>query len=251
MPTYSYSRLNAFENCPYQYKLRYIDCIKVERDTIERFLGNTVHSTLEYLYKDMLKGNKRELEMVLKLYRWYWEKDFNKNIVIVKRQYGVDHYRKIGEKCIERYYGKHFPFNKNKILGLEEKISIKVDKEGKYALTGVVDRIDETPDGIIEIHDYKTGMTLPSQQGIEKETQLALYQVGLRDKYGNEKQIDLVWHYLMFGHEFVLRKTDDQLDVAIKKTVEIIERVENTKDFPPKKGPLCNYCDYYEGECKA
>lgn len=248
MPVYSYSRLNTFENCSLQYKLRYIDCIKVKRDTIERYLGNTVHSTLEYLYNDVILGNQRDLHLVIKLYRWFWDKHFHNDIVIVKKQYDVDHYKKIGEKCIERYYNKHFPFNKNKILGLEEKINIKADKEGKYCLTGVIDRIDETPDGKIEIHDYKTGMTLP--KNIEKENQLPLYNIGLKDKLGHDRQITLIWHYLMFGHEFVLEKTEEQLNKVLDETIGIIQKVESTKEFLPKKGPLCNYCDYYQGDCK-
>ena len=52
MPTYSHSRVTTFENCPYQYKLRYIDKIKPEiPTTIEAFMGGIVHQALEDLYK--------------------------------------------------------------------------------------------------------------------------------------------------------------------------------------------------------
>jgi hypothetical protein len=41
MSIYSHSRLATYESCPQQYKLRYIDMIKVEGyQTIEQFLGD-------------------------------------------------------------------------------------------------------------------------------------------------------------------------------------------------------------------
>lgn len=252
MNIYSYSKLNTFKNCPYQYKLRYIDLIKVEKETIERFLGSTIHLTLEYLYKDIKEGKRRDVESVVNLYHWLWDKNFNDKIFIVKKDYNFNHYREIGEKCIKRYYSKHFPFNKNKIIGLEEKIYIKVDSSNKYLLSGVVDRIDETPEGNIEIHDYKTGMRLPTQKEIEEEEQLSLYHIGVRDALGySNKRITLVWHYLMFGQEFILHKSDEELNETKNKIVKIIEEIENTKEFIAIKGPLCNYCEYYGEICKG
>jgi len=53
MATYSHSRVSTYENCPYQYKLKYIDKVKVDvPTTIECFMGDLVHQTLEKLYKD-------------------------------------------------------------------------------------------------------------------------------------------------------------------------------------------------------
>ena len=53
MAIYSHSKISSFENCPYQYKLKYIDKEKPEiENTIEAFMGDIVHKTLEKLYKD-------------------------------------------------------------------------------------------------------------------------------------------------------------------------------------------------------
>lgn len=44
MTTYSHSRVSTFENCPYQYKLKYVDKIEVNiPTTIEAFMGGIVH----------------------------------------------------------------------------------------------------------------------------------------------------------------------------------------------------------------
>ena len=53
MAVYSHSRLECYENCPLQYKLRYLDRIKAERDSIEAFLGSRFHEVMEKLYADL------------------------------------------------------------------------------------------------------------------------------------------------------------------------------------------------------
>ena len=51
MVIYSHSRLSTFEQCPFKFKLRYIDKIIPEiENTIESFLGGIVHETLEWIY---------------------------------------------------------------------------------------------------------------------------------------------------------------------------------------------------------
>jgi putative RecB family exonuclease len=246
---YSNSKLGTFENCPFSYKLRYIDKIKVDKDTIERFLGNVVHSTLEYTYrKANYEGMKPEKEKVAALFHWYWKKDWNDRIFIVKKQYSAEHYRSIGEKCILRYYDRFAPFTQNKILVLEQKVEILLDAKGEHKMTGIIDRIDETPAGEIEIHDYKTGMTPPSQQDIEEERQLALYQIGVMEFTG-PKKVTLMWHYVMSGLDFSTTKDAEQLEQVKKDALEVIEKIEGTTEFLKHPGPLCNYCEYFGGHC--
>lgn len=39
-------------------------------------------------------------------------------------------------------------------------VTFNLDKEGLYRITGFIDRLDKTHDGVFEIHDYKTGNSL-------------------------------------------------------------------------------------------
>jgi len=67
LPTYSHSKLSTYENCPRQYKLRYIDRIKPpeEEEGIEAFLGSRVHEALEKLYKELILTKINALEDLL------------------------------------------------------------------------------------------------------------------------------------------------------------------------------------------
>ncbi len=69
MTTYSHSRLSTFENCKYKYKLQYIDKIKVDvPTTVEAFMGDLVHQTLEKLYTDLKFQKLNTLKGLLKFY---------------------------------------------------------------------------------------------------------------------------------------------------------------------------------------
>ena len=64
MPTFSNSRLSAYENCPMQYRLKYVDEVAVPpRESVEAYLGKRVHEALEFLYVRIGDGYKPPLHL--------------------------------------------------------------------------------------------------------------------------------------------------------------------------------------------
>jgi putative RecB family exonuclease len=52
MPSFSHSKIGAYEASKLRYKFAYIEKIKVEaEDTIETYLGSMMHEALEKLYR--------------------------------------------------------------------------------------------------------------------------------------------------------------------------------------------------------
>jgi len=87
MVIYSHSKLSAFEQCPLKFRFKYIDKIKPEiEQTIEGFLGNKVHEVLETIYNETAKGREFKLDEVIQIYLENWNKDFNPNIKIIKKE---------------------------------------------------------------------------------------------------------------------------------------------------------------------
>ena len=115
MTVYSHSRLSTFEQCPYKFKLRYIDKVKTEvEESVEAFMGVRVHETLEKLYSDLRYQKKNTLEDLLAFLHDKWEKNWNESIVIVKREYTKDNYLKMAEKFVSDYYKQYEPFDQAK-----------------------------------------------------------------------------------------------------------------------------------------
>ena len=83
---YSHSRLECFKQCPLRYKFRYIEKIKVEKKSIEGFLGSKVHETLEWLYHQVKKEKIPTIDEMIIHYATNWEKDFNSEIYFIVKK---------------------------------------------------------------------------------------------------------------------------------------------------------------------
>lgn len=245
MSVYSHSCLSCFEQCPQKYKLSYIDKVETEiEESIEAFLGSRVHETLEKLYRDLQHQKNNSIEDLLTFLKTEWQKNWNDSIVIVKEDYGPDNYLKMAEKYIADYYKRYHPFNQGKIIALEDLIRINLDGSGNYKLQGYIDRLSETKDGHYEIHDYKTNSRLPLPDYLRQDRQLALYSIGVKDKYPDTKNIRLVWHFLAFDKEVDSTRTDKELDKLKRDTIQLIDKIESEEDFPANPSLLCDWCEF-------
>lgn len=237
---YSYSAISSFENCPLQFKLAYIDRVTPLRKNIESFLGIRVHETLEKLYRDKLYEKHNSLDDLLSFYNGRWEREMCSTIFVTK-DYGMDNYRKMGERYITDYYERYKPFDEGKTIALEKKVFFPLNET--YWITGVIDRITEV-EGVYEVHDYKTSLYFPTKKEVENDCQLSLYALALDHLYGVE-DIELVWHFLAFDREIRLRKESyERAREELLKKIETIEKAKASEEFPPKESSLCPYCSY-------
>lgn len=245
MTLYSHSRISCFENCPYKYKLKYIDKIKPEIETsIEAFLGSMVHDTLERLYKDMRFQKINTIEEILAYYNEIWTKNWVPNIIIVRKDYTQENFRAMGEVFIRDYYNKHHPFDQTKTIGLEKRIVIDLENNGKYKLQGYIDRLSCKNAGEYEIHDYKTNSSLPQIEYLKKDRQLALYAMAVKKIYPDAENIKLIWHFLSFNKDIVLEKTDEELEQLKHDTKKAIDAIESASSYPTVVTKLCDWCEF-------
>ena len=181
---YSHSRLASFEDCPKKFQFRYLLRIPAESESIEGFMGKPVHEVLEKLYVFAGRGLVPSLRRVLERYRQLWDAAYDaERVRIVRAENPPTWYRERGEHGLTNYYRRHYPFDAEETLGVEERVSFSLDEAGRYAIQGVVDRIARARDGALEIHDYKTGRRTPSQEELDADRQLALYQIGVAARY--------------------------------------------------------------------
>jgi len=227
MTIYSHSRLEAFKSCPLKYKFNYIDKIKREEEGIEAFLGSRFHEAMEKIYKD-LPFKKYSLSELLDFYEVDWNKKYHDKIIIVDKERKAKDYKEIGKKFIEDYYQRYDPFNQGKVLGIERPVIINLDDHGEYKLRGYVDRID--------------------QSRVDEDRQLALYQIGVQSMWNDVYHVELVWHYVAFDKEIRSKRTEEELDELKKDTIDLIKKIEATREFLPNESTLCGWC-YYKDIC--
>jgi putative RecB family exonuclease len=244
MAIYSHSKISTYEQCPFKYKLRYIEKIIPEIEkTIESHLGSVVHNTLEWIYNIVLQDNKIPiLDEVITYYSMKWQDEFSDEILIVKKELNEKDYFQKGIEFLVNYYQRYYPF-KDGTIECEKHITIMLDENTK--IQGFIDRlVHNIETGEYEIHDYKTANSLPSQEKIDEDRQLALYSIAIKEMYGNDKEVCLVWHYLAHNQKICSRRTNEQLEKLKEDTIKIIRKIESAEEFPTCKSPLCHWCEY-------
>lgn len=247
MATYSHSRLSTYENCPYQYKLRYIDKIKIDvPTTIEAFMGDLVHRTLEKLYKDKKFKKVVSKSTLLKFYKDLWAKEYSKDILVAKADQGLtsENYRKMGIKFIEDYYDKFKPFDQWTILGLETQDRMTLPDGNQWHVR--IDKLACDQEGNYYVCDYKTNARMKDQEEADADRQLALYSIWVKDKFKDAKSVKLVWHMLAFNKDAVSERTDEELEKLQRDVCDKIKEIESATEFPRNVTGLCNYCVYKE-----
>lgn len=243
-PIYSASRLSTYESCPLQYRFRYIDRIPRTEESIEAYLGSRVHEALNTLYRTLERDGQPSLADLLNDYHWQWGQHWHNQVKIVKQDRSIDSYKEFGERCLVNYYQAHQPFNHGEVLGLEYQVATSLDPHGCYKIQGYIDRLVAVGPGRYEIHDYKTSGRLPSQDAIDVDRQLALYQLAVEATWPDAKEIELVWHYLAFGRELRSTRTPQALERLKHSTIAVIDRIEAETEFKPIKSNLCHWCTY-------
>ncbi len=244
---FSFTRLKAFETCPYQYRFSFI--LKVPTPGKPQFsFGRTMHNSLQKLLalvdkrihikqQELIPSqDKKEVDLddVMSIYKESFIDDWFPDQKTKK-----DYWAK-GEKSLKQFYEQ----NKNnwpKTLYLEYPFNLHItDNQENFTLYGVIDRIDKVNGGV-RIVDYKTGLS-KEKLTLEDKEQLLIYQMAVESVL-KEPVKELVFHYLDDNREISFLGTEKELE---KTKAKILNNINGIKlaDFQPKPGMMCRYCDF-------
>ena len=235
MTRYSHSRVECHNNCPYQYKLRYMDHIKtVQAPEPNNALicGNTIH-----------KGAETDLKTAIEFYYSNYP-IINDNHIneVIKFEYLIPKIHEILANV--NVYKKEFRINTNRFIG-------------------IVDLITKNDDGSVDVFDYKYSN---NYEHYAESPQLHLYkyfleQIGFKvRKLGfifipkisiRQKQEENLYQFRKRLQE-ELRNSEIkimEIQYNAEKVAEWMNDIINiTEDDEFKKNPtnLCSWCEYQE-----
>lgn len=254
----SYSSIETLKNCSLKYKYQNIDKIRAAKG-INALFGSAIHSTLKFMFeKNPLYPT---LDQVLDHFREIWNKKKIRQLADVdeaaEQEEKIDEsveemFYKDGIAILQKFYKNNPPWNFN-VIDMESRFELEVEEEKtgeKHTLSGIIDRIDKSDDGVFEIIDYKTGRKLPPQKEVDGNLQLSAYLLGLVSKWPrlDPEKIKLSLYYLKHGEKISTKRTKEQLEetknVILGAIKEINERVKDNNNFPPSPSPLCDWCEY-------
>ena len=247
---WSFSRLNSFCICKYEWYLQYIEGFVGENNFYAEF-GTYCHRILE-------KYEKGELGLFE--LADYFEEHFDENIsteVYNKYSSTIEKYKKLGKEYFENI---DLDLVSYEILGIEKKCDFEI--EG-YKFTGFIDLLlKDKKNGNIILIDHKSseypigkrGNILKSER--EKfeqyKKQLYLYSLQVQKEYGVLPN-KIGWNFFKNKQWLILDFNKKELDEAIKWALGTIGEINQTEFFPPKPDyyychNLCrfrnSYCEY-------
>lgn len=237
--TYSYSKLDTFEQCPYKYKLIYLDGHRIKSDTIATELGTAIHATEETIGKSLIKSENpdyvyliNELEKTRYTLKERYLKDF----------YALDKSGRTYDQKIDEYINKgiyrlekRLKENPYQIVGLEKEFFLEF---GQYTFHGFIDRIffDKVKNEYI-IEDIKTYPKAIQIDKLRTPLQHVIYTLALRSIVRENIRCT----YDLPFCDLTQNVLDGYLNRGINKLHEIFGEI-NTSDFHPNPTPLCHWC---------
>ena len=244
---WSYSRIGAFNDCPYSFFLRYIKKSE-ETDKFYASYGSFIHKLLEQYYKGKL--NKDEMLTTFLL-------DFTKEVRGVRpKEDTIRKYIEAGSEYLRNF--SPFPYN---MIAVEKKVEFSINK---YNFVGFIDYLGEK-DGKLYIVDNKSRALKP-RSNRDKATakdmelddmlkQLYLYSVAIEQEYGILPEA-LCFNCFRNG-VFIKEQFDIQKYEETKRwAVDCIEKISQTEEFTPNRDffycfYICGMSDHCEYDIKA
>lgn len=239
----SYSQLEWFLRCPYLYKYQFIDKQVFPKGKDAAF-GGLLHRALEELYKR--KPIIPTLTELLSFYEEEWQKRSLHAYFANEVETNV-HFKE-GMRMLKDFYESN-DIGGTHILALEQFFNVPVQdrQTGQiHTLSGRIDRIDKTKEGI-EIIDYKTSRVLKSKKQTSGDLQLSLYHLGVSflwpemiKKYRN--RISVALYFLRHGEKVIVKKTPEELKATedtLLRYIRDIEEAIRTNTFEPRPSLLC------------
>jgi len=239
----SYSQIETFRTCPLHYKLSYIIKIPTPPSASLSF-GSTIHEVLKEFYERLKQGVKPTEKLVFKILEERWKKEGYSSKAHEKKFFEK------GKIYLSGFLKEEFDSKRIPVL-MEQRFVLPLpEKKGEKPLKigGVMDRVDILSTGGLEIIDYKTGATIPSQKDVDKNLQLTFYALAStfipEEPFSKTPEyVDLSLYFFDNQEKLTTRRTKDQLKEAIEEIYKVRREIEES-DFKCSGNMLCETCEY-------
>lgn len=266
LPRLSYSGLEVFKNCPYQFNLKYGEKKYTKETTLALELGSLCHLILE-LKCNYIKAGKHVdydyLHFILK----YGSIDTNEKTK--EHILGVDELKR---KYFEEWY------EPDNVSGMtyEEKMEVfeKVLKEemnhasvwhpiyaelpfefvykDRVIFNGFIDRVDINIFGGFRVTDYKTSKKQFESAKVVTSLQFGIYAMAIYQEFG-QIPVSFLYRFILIDEDQMAMTSgwEKRLEKTLDNLLDKIDKCKKSGIWLPKPSPLCYFCSYCRNNPKA
>lgn len=234
MSKFSYSRLEVFKQCPYKYKIMYLDGHYIKYDSIATKFGSLIH-LIEEEIGNAIKNNEAIGYNHLIAF-------FDNEILKIKDEFKNEFYEL--DKSGRTYEDKALYYRNEAIYRLERRVKnekltiIACEKEFTFTYKditfhGFIDRILKK-DNYYIIEDIKTYNLPLTIEKLTNPLQFIIYELALKESISN----NIICNYDLPLCDLLQSVSINNLNID-----DLLEEID-TSDFHPCPSPLCHWCIY-------
>jgi putative RecB family exonuclease len=181
----------------------------------------------------------------------YWSKTRQDNISFSEGK-SFDFYLSQGKALLSEFHKKSREGNFT-VLAVEEPFQFTLNGM-EVPMIGVIDLIEEDESGTIIVADYKTASKAYSEDQVDKNLQMTVYQMAAIEMGYRDRQILLRLDCLIKTKtpkfvQYYTQRTENDLLRAQKKIPKIWDGIRKGVFIPNDTGWKCNHCTY-KRHCK-
>lgn len=262
---YSYSRVNTYGQCPWKYKLKYIDLNYVETSSLAIELGTLVHYIEEHISYALMEGHSPDYEHLIdEFYNINNPKTSAQDmeggqfgINILKDKYKSDFYttddkgQSYASRC--EWYAQEGIYRQEKFLKEHPTYQIyDVEKYFEFVfdghiLKGYIDRIwYDTATKQYIIDDIKTKNKFFDEKDTKTPLQHCIYAMALKHALGLFTEPTQFFYDLPFVNARQPIGSMGCIKRAQTKLKALFQGIDEPSEdqWKPKPSPLCYYCEF-------
>lgn len=243
---YSYSKLDTYVQCPFKYKLKYLDGHYLFSNSIATEFGTLIHETEETIAKNIV--NSEPIDYI-KL-----KNNILLNVCELQKKYPKDFYEK--DKSNRSYEDKMYDYllggiykleafmqnNPNlEIVGIEQKFNVEYQEK---MFNGFIDRVfyDKVENKYL-IQDIKTYAIPVEKDKLATPLQFVIYTLAAQQLYNCSPEQISCEYYLPLCDLTQSAGTKGYMTRGMTKLEKIFTGIAQ-QDFEPSPCPLCNWCEF-------
>lgn len=233
--------MSTYLLCPRKYRYTYIEKpFQKQKKTVHvNFIfGNVIHLVCKEFY--LTRAEERTLDKLYDLFREDWKKSGIRTFFKSR-----DEEKELGERGLKMLANFYNSFSGKAPYQTESYMENKIKD---YVLFGRVDRVDLSPDGSLQIIDYKTTKYFDAYENDDererKTIQLKLYAYLLD---GAKCSVTSGAFYHMEEDKFDrIEFTKESIKYIGEWFDEIINDIRYDRVFEKNVAHHCKYCDFYK-----
>lgn len=240
----SKSQISLYMECSLKYKFQYVDELPRPFKSSGLAFGSVIHSSIEWLHKEKMRGNGISLEKLFRILKADWYSQKLDTDIFYKDGETEDLLLLKGKEILNLYF--HEPVKK--AVAAEYPFEVPLINQGNgekldVPLKGIIDLI-EADDGIVE---FKTAAKAMDKKSITNNLQLTIYAYAYKTLFKNEPQSLKIIN-------FIKNKTPKMEILETKRGQKDFQRLFyltkkvlmgiRSQIFFPRYSFLCKDCEY-------